>query len=396
MAKCIIHKDAVVRLTNAAANGSKIASLILTDLANGGEMNTSKTANYFDTLRKKSGNGITVVFTCCTKDLTSDAFPDKSPDAMWRKENRIELSTDKFASMFPSCREAFKNGELKETDWQYLGDVLALPKLTIDIKNGYEHFFKGYLAENYSDFYTDSSLHNSCMRYADKAAKCADFYQHFAGCRILMVTDEDGTIYSRAIVWDNVTIEDKQVTMLDRVYYTNRGILTMVYKYVAELGFIRKEINSYDSKQRFCRFENDSWVNFSAEASLVVPVNDWHKAGAPYIDTLTYLFYDGKNLVLHNSDSMTKAKQIASFNSTGGTAELTGWRVCPLCGKAHRDSSSICDSCKSKSTFFEGVLVSKETVKVNGVDTPVEFLEKDKKTLKKFARLNSHIEKLSK
>jgi hypothetical protein len=66
MAICIIHKDAVVRLNNAAFNGSEVAKLILKDLADGGDMKTSRSANYFDTLRRKRNNGYDVVFTACT------------------------------------------------------------------------------------------------------------------------------------------------------------------------------------------------------------------------------------------------------------------------------------------------------------------------------------------
>jgi hypothetical protein len=311
---------------------------------------------------------------------------------MWRKENRTELSVDKFVSMFPSCREAHRTNVITNLDLQYLGDILSSPKLTIEIKGGYETFFKAYTGDNYCENHTDDSLHNSCMREADKANKCADFYENFAGTKILTVTDEMGAIYARAIIWEGVTIGKEKVTLMDRVYYANRGILSLIYKYAAEQGFIRKEINSYDSRTQFCRFKDNTWQNFSDVATLKVPVNQWHKGGAPYMDTMTYLLYDGNDLMLSNTNDISSTFYMAKMQSTDTIASLQSYRICPVCGKAHTQSSKICSKCSSEVGTYEGILVAKECIDVNGEQVPVIFLEEDKKTLKKWVKLNSHLE----
>ena len=64
-------------------------------------------------------------------------------------------------------------------------------------------FLDAYLGANYSSI-TDndiSTLHNSCMRYEDKARNAADFYANFAGAGILVAKDKSNNVLGRAVVW---------------------------------------------------------------------------------------------------------------------------------------------------------------------------------------------------
>ena len=67
---------------------------------------------------------------------------------------------------------------------------------------------EAYLESNYSPISdgSESSLHNSCMRYEDKARNAADFYANFAGAKILVARDDSSNVVGRAIVWkrDNI------------------------------------------------------------------------------------------------------------------------------------------------------------------------------------------------
>lgn len=76
-------------------------------------------------------------------------------------------------------------------------------KVTVRLHEGMQDFFEAYSEENYTTVTdtTESSLHNSCMRYENRVRNAADFYANFAGASILVARDESNNVLARAVVW---------------------------------------------------------------------------------------------------------------------------------------------------------------------------------------------------
>ena len=98
-------------------------------------------------------------------------------------------------------------------------------------------FLDAYLGANYSSI-TDndiSTLHNSCMRYEDKARNAADFYANFAGAGILVAKDKSNNVLGRAVVWKKAVWNETgmpavQVSVLDRIYTSHAFVMDLIRK----------------------------------------------------------------------------------------------------------------------------------------------------------------------
>lgn len=81
----------------------------------------------------------------------------------------------------------FKNlPEYPETDMAYFASAICVDsKVTVRLLEGMQDIYEAYDGDNYSPIADDtaSTLHNSCMRYPDKARNAADFYANFAGAK---------------------------------------------------------------------------------------------------------------------------------------------------------------------------------------------------------------------
>ena len=399
--KCIYKPIVKELLENAAYNKSVIAELILKELENENDMASKKIMNYFDVAIIEEGTTKYYQFTACQKDVTNDKFPDKDvPDVMWIPKYRENINMTLFIAKFQSVRDfRAQNEELCEKEIEYLQNILILPKLKVNINSNHNSFVKAYNESYYYYFRNDNSLHNSCMRYAEKAKACAQFYSYFAKCNILTVTDlNEKEVFGRAIVWNNVNFKNlkEQRTLLDRVYYCNTGILKLVYKYASENDFIRKETNSYNSKEDFMYFNKttNNWVKFHDLCEYEISLQDLskYKFGSPYLDTLTYGYINDKyNFVLKNKQY---DKCLGVFTSTSGATTIS--QICPICGSPISEyEPKICDNCKPKFKSFYGILISKETKEVDGVKIPVEFLDENG-NIKPYIKISEALNKLNK
>ncbi len=371
--KTIVSDELKSRLSHAAENGSVIAANILAELKSGKD--TSKvirgSANYFSTKRKKTTSdnylSIRIVFTACTKDITNKNFPDRlNPQAPWFPENRADLDPSTFVSFFKNLPEYTS----KELDF-FLSSICLDSKVTIKLFDKMNDFIEAYKGENYSPIvqYGETTLHNSCMRSEELARNAADFYYNFAGAGIIVAKDAANNILGRAIVWPKVmwnqNEEEEIISVLDRVYFTHTFILDKIYEYARRMGiYLRKKINDYEHSCSFIALNPVGRFGIAPEEVLEslhlrikVPASQWHKKGAPYLDTFSEInVIDGLSVELRNYHSDNR---IGSCRSSSGSANRNKY-LCPLCGCIHNgDSSALCMSCREEiyvdTVFGQGI-----------------------------------------
>lgn len=397
--KIIISDEAKSRLTNAAANGSIIAQDILAEIKKNLEVSDciKGTANYFKTKRKKTTvdsynsanttyHKLKIVFTVCTKDISNPNFPDKdNPQAPWFNENRTEVDASTFVKYFKNLPEYSDN------DLTYFANAICVDnKLTVKVYDKMSEIYEAYCGDNYVPFaqFGDSSLHNSCMRNDDMARNAADFYYHFAGAKLIVVKDQANYIYGRALLWEKVLYRveevDHIVSTVDRIYFSHTFVTNMIHEHARKLGInLRKTKNDFSSKREFTvlnpidllNLETDNQVNLSLY--IKVPASQWHKTGAPYMDTFTFLCLTKEDdLVLINKE-MDNA--IAKFANTNGYAERKR-KVCPNCGKAHTNAEHLCEGCETDvlvDTIFGKVMLDK-AIDYDGKPYPASFFHRGK------------------
>lgn len=175
------------RLAHAAENGSVIARDILAELKKNVDVTeiVRGFCNHFSTKRKRTScdgfQKIRIVFTACNKDLSNGNFPDRNnPQAPLFPENRVDMEPSTFIRQFKNLPE------YPETDMAYFASAICVDsKVTVRLLEGMQDIYEAYDGDNYSPIADDtaSTLHNSCMRYPDKARNAADFYANFAGAK---------------------------------------------------------------------------------------------------------------------------------------------------------------------------------------------------------------------
>lgn len=360
------------RLTHAAANGSIIAEDILAELKKNADVSEiiRGSYNYLSTKRKRTKyenfSKIRIVFTACNKDLTHPNFPDRNnPQAPWFPENRLDMEPSTLVDLFKNL------GEYTPKDHEYFGSALCTEsKVTVKIYSQMQDFIDAYYSENYSPI-TDtgeSSLHNSCMRYEDRARNAADFYTNFAGAKILVAKDEGNNILGRAIVWDKVKWKsldgnEQEISLVDRIYTSHTFVMNLIREEAKSLGIhFRKQYNDYSHVTHFVvlnppeNTELKAGDALCAQLKVEVPASKWHKKGTPYLDTFYSVYLTNGKLELCNYEN---DQRIASCRETGGYANRIR-KVCPGCGKIHSATDTVfCYKCYSEfytSTIFGTVL----------------------------------------
>lgn len=192
-------------------------------------------------------------------------------------------------------------------------------------------FMEAYLESNYSPISdgSESSLHNSCMRYEDKARNAADFYANFAGAKILVARDDSSNVVGRAIVWNEITLWKSintpiAASLLDRIYSSHAFVVELIRKQAQEAGILlRRRYNDYTHTTDFTvlnPIEGQEWAvgdNIQVSLTVKVPACRWHKKGVPYLDTFYSLHLTDGNLELRNTEGDTS---IATCRSTEGCA----------------------------------------------------------------------------
>ena len=249
------------RLTHAAANGSVVAADILSELKKNrpAQEIIRGSYNFLSTKRKWTDCGsfrkIRIVFTAFNKDPEHPNFPDRNnPQAPWFPENRTDLEPSTFIEQFKNLRE-YTSCEIS-----YFRSAITLDsKVSVRLHTGMNDFLDAYQESNYSSI-TDgntSTLHNSCMRYEDKARNAADFYANFAGAGILVARDEGNNVLGRAVVWGKAVwntagMPAVQVSVLDRIYTSHAFVMDLIREQAGSLGInLRKKYNDYAHPEDF-------------------------------------------------------------------------------------------------------------------------------------------------
>nr|WP_303917971.1 hypothetical protein [Bacteroides intestinalis] len=389
--KLNVSNEFKIRLSNAAANGSVIAEDILAELKKNPDVREiiRGSYNYFSTKRKRTRHEnfskIRIVFTACSKDLTHPNFPDRNnPQAPWFPENRADIEPSTLVNIFKNLRD-YTSKEL-----EYFGSALCTEsKVTVKIYSRMQDFMDAYLFENYSPV-TDtdeSTLHNSCMRYEDRARNAADFYTNFAGAKILIAKDEGGNILGRAIVWDKAKWKkedgsEQGISLLDRIYTSHTFVLDLLREQARSLGInFRKRYNDFSHPTDCIVLNPPEDTELITDAALCaqlkveVPASKWHKKGTPYLDTFYSVFLVNGKLELCNYEN---SNRIASCRGVGGYADKIR-KVCPGCGKIHNTSETVfCNECYSglyTSTIF-GTVLKGSAVQYKGKTYPSVLFKK--------------------
>lgn len=405
--KTIVSDDLKVRLNYASINGSVIATDILEQLKLNKDVSEviRGTSNYFQTKRVKNSAEeyikMKVIFTACTKDLNNENFPDRqNPKAPWFAENRTNLEPSTFVGYFKELRE-YTDEEL-----EYFANAICVSsKVEIKMYDKMNDFIDAYIGDNYIPFaqYGENSpLHNSCMRHANLVYRLGDFYSNFAGASILVARDSENNVLGRAIVWKKATGtfngEVKEVSVLDRVYYSHSFVMKMIIQYAQANGInLRKTINDYSHRTQFTVMNPVEGLNMQVGdkqeyiLSICVPASKWHKKGTPYLDTFSYvnITEDGK-VQLGNKDT---ENCVATCQQTGGSARQCRY-ICPSCGKVHNSGEDLCDTCRQRltvNTIFGKMLMDKVKT-YNDVKYPASFFEKGRPSA--HLELNLQIAKL--
>lgn len=403
--KVIVQKDLLKRLQFASNNGSKVATMILSELERDADSTEvlNSNANFFESKRiishgQEERYGYTVIriiITCCSKDINDERFPDHgNPDAPYLSENRTELTVTKFAKMFNAVYEAYMNDELHPCDFDFLESVIRInSNISIDLVDTVDGFRHAYSENYYYNYAEDneSTLHKSCMRHEDcfLPSRAADFYVNFCRAKILVASTEDGQVLGRAVVWDNVWIasDSRHVSLIDRNYFCFKAIGTMMIEQARKLGItLRKSYNTYDTKLKFTVLTDFGDHTVGQEiityATVEISSHRWHKRGAPYVDTFTYVCKDEDSdyLYLSNTDGYN-GFTIADLSNTGGYA-YQRYYVCPVCGGKSDNSmlNGICDNCKNDiilDTPSYGLQFKCGFRRHDGIDLPNAFFDEE-------------------
>lgn len=407
--KAKVSSDLLGRIKCAKENGSIIATELLEAIKASRDMSeeTDKTVNYFDSKRIVNNydarKAIRVVVTCCRKDVTNPRFPDYgNPQAPYFPENRDSVSLKDFACYFKNIREKDAAGAYTDADWQYFDGAARIgQKVTLRIGTTMSDFIKAYDSSNYIGLCQSdqSTLHGSCMRYEEQSRNAADFYNNFAGAKILIAEAADGSVCGRALVWEDIEVlgAKEHISYLDRVYTAfDSFILPMMYSFAKEHGItMRKKYNDYSHKTQWlfmsdCELHyadnpEQTFLTYSAgdTADLTiakkVPSIKLHKQGAPYVDTLSYLYYkDGEFHLANSNGAGGIGRVVATLTSTYGYGEYARY-ICPSCGKTH-GNRGFCGDCadgRFKDTPFGSIMVGK-TKQYKKTIVPADLMDGNK------------------
>lgn len=350
--KAIVSNELKKRLECASKNGSVIATDILRELKKDkNEIFGDKNVDYFDSVRivnsRTDYKGLKIYVSVCTKDLNNPNFPDRgNPQAPYFRENRERINLGTFLNLFKTLSHSSYSTE----ECSYFESAMCVCDVVkYRLCSKMEDFERAYNMNNYYPFgQNESPLHSSCMRYEDTARNAADFYVNFAGAKILVAEDSQGQILGRAIVWDKVDIANvvcESLSLLDRIYFNfdfiRQGLLTYA-KDVLKIN-LRKTHNSVGTTQNFtaCNFEDSG--DYTWRAVVRVPKVQWHKKGAPYLDTFPFLNKTDDGFVLANYQT---CNTIAQLNYTGGYGSLYHY-ICPVCGEL-TSGGTFCEKCSNE------------------------------------------------
>lgn len=356
-----IHSDLVNRLKMAAANGSKVCADILKAYAK--RPTTTGNANYFTSVRVKSDSCLRVKITMCNKDIYHKNFPEKGkPNVQWESKYRCECGLPDLMKAVKLNPDNYASAEI-----QYAVSALCVTtKIKLILEKTQAGIQQAYDSNNYCQYRQNPEmpLHGSCMRHENTANIAADFYKNVCGANILVAKGEDGCIYGRAIVWPRLECNFfnyveyppalDELSLMDRIYYSHEFIQAMFKQWAQKNVDAYKTNNDYYHKEEITL--TDTNQKLSATLMLSIPQVKWHQYGAPYVDTMTYIFYhaEGEQLYLLNAEHYDDMYYLGRCDSTIGTAAISEY-ICPSCGRI-TSFRNACDTCMEEQTVdIEGI-----------------------------------------
>jgi hypothetical protein len=168
---------------------------------------------------------------------------------------------------------------------------------------------KYYLEENYfkPDGYTYGSLWNSCMRQKDRN-KFLKLYSSNENIKMVVMFAEDGTVRSRALLWENVCEHntDRTYKVMDRIYSIYDHDVNTFKMWAKENGYISKWEQSAKSETLF------DIDGEPARLKLFVTLENSEFSYYPYLDTFKY-FSPSRNR-FSNSDYYDYAYKLVQSN----------------------------------------------------------------------------------
>ena len=264
-------------------------------------------------------------------------YPDIGPDCIYylRRRNVLDyLYTEpsKRPFYFKKHRQQIKPGKflVKADIYTYnlghqLSALLAPPEI-IEISGD---LLKWAYNVN-SNAGNTGTLSSSCMRYA-KMEPYMELYARNARMAILISSSQ---IIARALLWDEVKLEDKTFTFMDRIYGNPREVQQMK-DYAVEKGYAHKVKQSYD-------YHPVMWngKKLDMDRSKVILKSPYHiSRPLPYLDTFPYGTYKDNHIIELTNIKVLQGPAIRTTN--GGHGD----RYCVKCGKIIHRSSGLCPEC---------------------------------------------------
>jgi len=143
------------------------------------------------------------------------------------------------------------------------------------------HWYNG---SNYSGF--GGSLSNSCM----KGPECQNYLYIYSmndvRMLVLFTDDDKKTIRGRAIIW-NATIDDTNVTFMDRIYTNDDCDINLFKSFAEDSGWYNKMEQD---------METDFTIQFGSKTinnpKIKVSLKNIDYGQYPYMDTMCYFYYE--------------------------------------------------------------------------------------------------------
>lgn len=140
------------------------------------------------------------------------------------------------------------------------------------------------------------TLWNSCMRYPEKNSYMNIYAENPDVIKMLVNIDENGTVKSRALLWESAQDENGNTyKVMDRIYSVYDHEVTSFKKWAVDNGYIYKYEQSAKSERLFVT------PGGVKEILLKVKLDNWKLRKYPYIDTFKFLNFDDG--ILSNNDN---------------------------------------------------------------------------------------------
>jgi hypothetical protein len=202
------------------------------------------------------------------------------------------------------------------------------------------------VGEIYNTYHTrGGSVGSSCMR--DCGSYYYDLKRAYGEKLKVAHYTVDGILKARALLWDNVTLNDEPIKFMDRIYYSEELHLNSFKKWAKEKGYYIRYKQGSGVVSDFISPEGEE-----VEGTLVADTGyHFEDCDMPYMDTFRYL---NNGNYLTNNDYKGYDYELDSTEG-GGIRESCFCTYCEESVDAHEDDmyyvenlGSICPSCRDE------------------------------------------------